>query len=113
MDMPVLVVTIGLLATLIAACLLPIRADSAEDRGDGRTDVDIPSFTKTSPRRPRTWTFLAVTATLGLIFVEWQRPSALYTGAVRAVATAITHSPATVDGYVVRLRPATLLFAVA
>ena len=113
MDMPVLAVTIGLLASLVAVCLLPVRADSAEDRGDGRTEVIIPSFTKTSPRRPRTWTFLGAAAVLGLIFVEWQRPSALYVGAVSAVASAITHHPATVNGYAARLRPATLFFAVA
>jgi cellulose synthase/poly-beta-1,6-N-acetylglucosamine synthase-like glycosyltransferase len=113
MDKPVLLMTIGLLAALIAACILPLRADTAEDRGDGRADVDIPRYTKTSPRRPRTWAFLLVTAALGLVFVGWRRPSELYTGAVRDVAAAITHNPATVDGYVVRLRPATLLFAVA
>ena len=113
MDVPVLLVTIGLLAGLVVVCLLPISADSAEDRGDGRTDVEIPSFTKTPPLRPRTWTFLGTAAVLGLVFVLWQRPSSLYIGAVGAVATAITHHPATVNGYVVRLRPATLYFAVA
>lgn len=113
MDKQVLAVTIGLLAALIALCLLPLRTDGAEDQGDGRTVVIIPGYVKTSPLRPRTWAFLALTASLGLIFVVWQRPSALYASAVRAVATAITHDPATVDGYVVRLRPATLLFAVA
>ena len=113
MDLPVLAVTIGLLASLVVVCLLPVRADSAEDRGDGRTEVIIPSFTKTSPRRPRTWTFLGTAAVLGLIFVEWQRPSALYVRAVSAVASAITHHPATVNGYAARLRPATLFFAVA
>ena len=46
MDMPVLAVTIGLLASLVAVCLLPVCADSAEDRGDGRTEVIIPSFTQ-------------------------------------------------------------------
>jgi cellulose synthase/poly-beta-1,6-N-acetylglucosamine synthase-like glycosyltransferase len=113
MNMPVLGVTIGLLVTLIVVCILPLCADSAEDRGDGRTAVVIPKYTPTSPRRPRTWAFLAITAVLGLIFVEWQRLSAAYTAAVRDVAVAITHNPATVEGYVVRLRPATLLFAVA
>jgi cellulose synthase/poly-beta-1,6-N-acetylglucosamine synthase-like glycosyltransferase len=113
MDMSVLGVTIGLLAILIAICLLPVRIDSAEDGGDGRTVVVIPRHTKTPTHRPRTWAFLTVTAALGLVFVVWPQPSALYTGAVRDVAVAITHNPATVNGYVVRLRPATLLFAVA
>jgi cellulose synthase/poly-beta-1,6-N-acetylglucosamine synthase-like glycosyltransferase len=113
MDLPVLAVTIGLLGALIAVCLLPVGTDGAEDQGDGRTEVIIPSFMRTPPLRPRTWSFLLVAAVLGLIFVEWPRPSALYIGAVRAVAAAITHSPATVNGYVMRLRPATLFFAVA
>ena len=45
----------------------------------------------------------------------WQRPSipVLYAGAVRDVAVAITRSPATVNGYVVRLHPATLYLALA
>ena len=113
MNMPVLGVTIGLLAVLSAICLLPVRVDSAEDEGDGRTVVVIPGHAKTPPHRPRTWAFLTVAAALGLVFVVWPQPSALYTGAVRDVAAAITHNPATVNGYVVRLRPATLLFAVA
>jgi cellulose synthase/poly-beta-1,6-N-acetylglucosamine synthase-like glycosyltransferase len=113
MDMPVMELTAGLLAGLIALCLLPVRIDGAEDAGDGRAVVRIPRFTKTPPHRPRTWTFLAVTAALGLIFVAWPQPSDLYTGAVRDVAVAITRNPATVNGYVARLRPATLLFAVA
>jgi cellulose synthase/poly-beta-1,6-N-acetylglucosamine synthase-like glycosyltransferase len=37
----------------------------------------------------------------------------LYAGAVRGIATAITGDPATVNGYIARLRPATLLLAVA
>jgi cellulose synthase/poly-beta-1,6-N-acetylglucosamine synthase-like glycosyltransferase len=113
MNMPVLMATIGLLVALIVVCLLPVCADGTEDRGDGRTAVLIPGYTATSPRRPRTWAFLSVAAMLGLIFVAWQRPAALYMAAVRDVAVAITRDPATVDGYVVRLRPATLLFAVA
>ena len=115
MDVPLLTVTIGLLAALVAVCLLPVSADSAEDHGDGRTHVAIPRHTKTPPYRPRTWIFLAVTAALGLVFLGWQRPSppAAYAGLVRAVAAAITKDPATVNGYVARLRPATEFFAVA
>jgi cellulose synthase/poly-beta-1,6-N-acetylglucosamine synthase-like glycosyltransferase len=114
-DVPLLTVTIGLLAALVAVCLLPVSADSAEDHGDGRTHVAIPRHTKTPPYRPRTWIFLAVTAALGLVFLGWQRPSppAAYAGLVRAVAAAITKDPATVNGYVARLRPATEFFAVA
>jgi cellulose synthase/poly-beta-1,6-N-acetylglucosamine synthase-like glycosyltransferase len=115
MDMRLLSVTIGLLAALVAVCLLPVSADGAEDRGDGRTQVVIPRHVKTPPYRPRTWIFLAVTAALGLLFLGWQRPSlpATYAGLVRAVAAAITKDPATVNGYVARLRPATEFFAVA
>jgi cellulose synthase/poly-beta-1,6-N-acetylglucosamine synthase-like glycosyltransferase len=113
MNLPILVATAGLLVTLVGVCILPLCADSVEDRGDGRTDVLIPNYVATSPRRPRTWAFLGICGFMGLIFVVWQQPAVLYTGAVRDVAVAITHDPATVDGYVVRLRPATLLFAVA
>jgi cellulose synthase/poly-beta-1,6-N-acetylglucosamine synthase-like glycosyltransferase len=113
MNLPILVATAGLLVTLVGVCILPLCVDSIEDRGDGRTDVLIPKYVATSPRRPRTWAFLGICGAMGLIFVTWQQPAALYTGAVRDVAVAITHDPATVDGYVVRLRPATLLFAVA
>jgi cellulose synthase/poly-beta-1,6-N-acetylglucosamine synthase-like glycosyltransferase len=113
MDMQVLAVTVGLLAALIALCLLPVRVDSADDKGDGRTVVVIPGYVKTTPLRPRTWSFLALTSGMGLLFVLFQGPSNLYATGVRAVAGAITHDPATVDGYVVRLRPATLFFAVA
>ena len=65
MDVRLLAVTIGLLAVLVAVCLLPVSADSADDHGDGRTQVAIPRHTKTPPYRPRTWMFLGVTAALG------------------------------------------------
>lgn len=113
MDKQVLAVTVGLLAALVALCLLPVRVDSAEDQGDGRTTVIIPGYVKTTAFRPRTWSFLALAASMGLLFVLFPAPANLYASGVRAVAGAITHDPATVDGYVVRLRPATLLFAVA
>ena len=92
-----------------------MSADSAEDGGDGRARVMIPRHVKTSPYRPRTWVFLAVSSVLGLLFLGWQRPSlpAAYAGVVRAVATAITRDPASVNGYVARLRPAMEFFAVA
>ena len=70
---------------------------------------------KTPPYRPRTWIFLGVTAVLSLFFLGWRNPSpsAAYAGLVRAVAAAITRDPATVGGYMARLRPATEFFAVA
>ncbi|MDQ2811062.1 MAG: glycosyltransferase [Actinomycetota bacterium] len=107
--------TIGLLAALVAACLLPVSAEGTEDEGDGKGYVVIPRHVKTPAYRPRTWIFLAVAAGLGLIFLGWQRPSlpGAYEGAVRSVAAAITKDPATVNGYVARLRPATQFFAVA
>ncbi len=54
-------------------------------------------------------------AVLGLFFLGWQRPSpaTAYADLVRGVATAITKDPASVNGYVARLRPATEFFAVA
>jgi cellulose synthase/poly-beta-1,6-N-acetylglucosamine synthase-like glycosyltransferase len=115
MDMWLLAATTILFVVLIAACLLPVSSDSAEDHGDGRALVVIPRHVKTPPHRPRTWIFFAVTAVLGLLFLGWQRPSlpAAYSGAVRAVATAITRDPASVNGYVARLRPAVAFFAVA
>ncbi|HEY0717082.1 MAG TPA: hypothetical protein VGD68_05660, partial [Streptosporangiaceae bacterium] len=115
MDDRLLAVSAVLLALLVLSCLLPLTSDSVEDRGDGRTHVRITKFVKTSPYRPRTWTFLAVAAVLGLLFLGWQRPSlpGLYSGGVRAVATAITRDPASVNGYVARLRPATQYFALA
>jgi cellulose synthase/poly-beta-1,6-N-acetylglucosamine synthase-like glycosyltransferase len=115
MNITLLVATIGLLTALVAACLLPVSADGTEDQGDGKGYVDIPRHTKTPPYRPRTWVFLAVAAGLGLLFLGWQRPAlpGAYEDAVRAVAATITRDPATVNGYVVRLRPATQFFAVA
>jgi cellulose synthase/poly-beta-1,6-N-acetylglucosamine synthase-like glycosyltransferase len=115
MDMRLLAVTIGLFLALLAACLLPVSADGTEDLGDGRGRVVIPLPAKTPSYRPRTWIFLGVAAVLGLLFLGWQRPSpaAAYADLVRAVATAITKDPASVNGYVARLRPATEFFAVA
>jgi cellulose synthase/poly-beta-1,6-N-acetylglucosamine synthase-like glycosyltransferase len=80
----------------------------------GRTQVIIPGYTRTPVYRPRTWAFLAVAAVLGLLFLGLHRPSlpALYAAAVSRVAAAITHDPASVNGYVVRLRPALAFFAV-
>jgi cellulose synthase/poly-beta-1,6-N-acetylglucosamine synthase-like glycosyltransferase len=115
MNTQLLTATIGLLAALVAACLLPVGADGAEDRGDGRARVVIPRHVKTSPYRPRTWAFVAVTGILGLLFLGWQRPSLpnAYASLVRAVASAITKDPAAVDGYVAGVRPATEFLAVA
>ena len=113
--MRLLAATIGLFVALVTLCLLPVSADSTEDGGDGRAQVVIPRHVKTSPYRPRTWVFLVVSSVLGLLFLGWQRPSlpAAYVGVVRAVATAITRDPASVNGYVARLRPAMEFFAVA
>ena len=115
MDIRLLAATIGLFTALIAACLLPVGADGTEDLGDGRGRVMIPLPVKTPPYRPRTWIFLGVTAGLGLFFLGWRQPSpaAAYADLARAVATAITRDPASVNGYVARLRPATEFFAVA
>jgi hypothetical protein len=115
MDTRLLAATVGLLAALIAACLLPVSADSAEDRGDGRAEVIIRRHVKTSPYRPRTWVFLAVTAVFGLIFLELRRPwmPGAYTHLVTGVASAITRDPASVSGYAARLHPAAQFFAVA
>jgi len=71
MDISGLIVTVALLAGLIAVCLLPVRADSAEDRGDGRTAVIIPGYLRTPAHRPRTWAFVAISAVLGLIFLRF------------------------------------------
>ncbi len=110
-----LMVTAVLLAVLVGVCLLPVWADSAEDQGDGRTNVKIPPYVRTPAHRPRTWAFVGIVTVLGLLFLGWKRPapSALYVAAVRAVAVAITHDPASVNGYVARLRPALVFFAVA
>jgi cellulose synthase/poly-beta-1,6-N-acetylglucosamine synthase-like glycosyltransferase len=115
MDIPALLVTAALLTALVIACLLPVYADSADDRGDGRTEVFIPGYVRTPNHRPRTWAFLAISAVLGLLFLGWKRPSLplLYSGYVRDVAVALTHDPAIVNGYVARLRPALAFFAVA
>jgi cellulose synthase/poly-beta-1,6-N-acetylglucosamine synthase-like glycosyltransferase len=115
MDNALLLATIGAFVTLIVACLLPVGADSIEDGGDGRGLVLIPRHVKTPTYRPRTWIFLGVTAALGLLFLGWQRPSppTAYADLVRAVTTAITRDPASVSGYIARLRPATEFFAVA
>jgi cellulose synthase/poly-beta-1,6-N-acetylglucosamine synthase-like glycosyltransferase len=115
MNITLLVATIGLLAALVAACLLPVSAEGTEDEGDGKGYVAIPRHTKTPAYRPRTWIFLGVASALGLLFLGWQRPAlpGAYAGAVRAVAAAISRDPATVNGYVARMRPATQFFAVA
>jgi len=115
MDVRLLAATIGLFVALVAACVLPVSADGTEDLGDGRGRVVIPPHVKTPPYRPRSWVFLGVAAALGLIFLAWHRPSpaGAYADAVRAVATAITRDPASVNGYVARLRPATEFLAVA
>ena len=115
MDIPALLVTAALLTALVAVCLLPVYADSADDRGDGRTDVFIPGYVRTPNHRPRTWAFLAISAAAGLLFLGWKRPSLplLYSEGVRDVAVAVTHDPASVNGYVARLRPALAFFAVA
>src|SRR6201994_1191751 len=114
-DHLLLAVTALLLFLLVLSCLLPLNVDSVEDLGDGRTHVRIPKFVKTSSYRPRSWTFLLVAAVLGLIFLGWQRPSlpALWIDGVRGVASAITRDPASVNGYVARLRPATQFFALS
>src|SRR5580693_6394431 len=115
MDIPALLVTATLLTALVVTCLLPVYADSADDRGDGRTDVLIPGYVRTPNHRPRTWAFLAIAAVAGLLFLGWKRPSLplLYSAGVRDVAVALTHDPASVNGYVARLRPARPFFAVA
>ena len=115
MNITLLVATIGLLASLVVACLLPVGAEGTEDEGDGKAYVAIPRHVKTPAYRPRTWIFLGVAAALGLLFLGWQRPAlpGAYAGAVRAVAAAISRDPATVNGYVARIRPATQFFAVA
>ncbi len=115
MDVRLLATTIGLFTALIVACLLQVCADGTEDGGDGRGQVVIPAHVKTPPYRPRTWVFFGVTAMLGLLYLGWHRPSpaAAYADVVRAVATAITKDPASVNGYVARLRPATEFLGLA
>jgi cellulose synthase/poly-beta-1,6-N-acetylglucosamine synthase-like glycosyltransferase len=114
-DIPLLGVTIAALGLLTAACILPQRRDSPEDGGDGRAVVRIPKPVRTSRHRPRTWSFLGISAALGLVFIGLRQPDLpqVYAGAVRAMAVAISRNPASVNGYVARLRPATLFLAVA
>ena len=113
-DISLLVISALLLVALVAACLLPVSADGTDDRGDGRTEVLIPRYTRTPAYRPRTWAFVVIAAVLGLLFLGLHRPSlpALYADAVSRVAAGITHDPARVNGYVMRLRPALAFFAV-
>src|SRR5260370_8009122 len=96
MNVPLLAATIGLLVAIAGACVLPVCADSTDDRGDGRAAVVIPRHVPTPRFRPRTWAFLGIAALLGLVFVGWQRPSIplAYDGALPAVALATTPSPA-------------------
>jgi cellulose synthase/poly-beta-1,6-N-acetylglucosamine synthase-like glycosyltransferase len=115
MDGSLLAATAVMFVALVIACLLPMAADSSDDQGDGRNRVVIPRHVKTPGARPRTWLFFVVSVVLGLMFLGWRQPSAAeaYTGIVRALATAITRNPASVNGYVARLRPATEFLAVA
>src|ERR1700733_14874624 len=88
MDIRLLFATIGIFSTLIAACLLPVSADSADDGGDGRGQVVIPRHVKTPTYRPRTWLFLGIAAAGGLLFLGWPGPAppAGSAGGVRAGA---------------------------
>jgi len=115
MDMSLLAATVGLLAVLACACVLPVYADSTDDLGDGMAAVVIPKHVPTPRFRPRTWAFLGTAALLGLLFLGWQRPSipVLYIDAVRDVSVAITRDPAAVNGYVARLHPAFLYLTVS
>lgn len=114
MDVSLLAVTTALTVMLVAACVLPLAADSAEDAGDGRACVEIPRPVRTPAYRPRTWVFLGTAAVAGLVFTALHRPSLPdeYAGLVRDIATAVTRDPATVNGYAARLRPATQFFTV-
>src|SRR5450631_2175603 len=113
MDILVFALTGVLLIALIAACLLPVSADTPEDQGNGMIEVDIPRHVPTSRWRPRTLAFFGVTAIASLLFqlVRWL--PALYAASVGNVADAITRDPATVNGYIARLRPALVFFGVA
>ena len=115
MNLPLLAVTAVLLVALVAACLLPLSADSPDDRGDGKTAVVIKRHVKTPTYRPRTWVFLAVTAALTALFLGLRNPmpTAGYADVVKDMATAITRDPATVNGYVARLRPGMEFLAVS
>ena len=75
MDSSLLAATIGLLAALAGACVLPVYADSTDDLGNGMSSVIIPRYVPTPRFRPRTWAFLGIAAIGGLVFVGWQRPS--------------------------------------
>jgi cellulose synthase/poly-beta-1,6-N-acetylglucosamine synthase-like glycosyltransferase len=114
-NIPLLVATAGFFVALVVVCVLPLSADSTEDRGDGCAQVLIPPHTQTPRYRPRTWAFIGLTLALALLFLGLQRPSLsnAYTSAVREVATAISNDPVRVSGYVDRLRPAIEFFAVA
>jgi hypothetical protein len=113
MDILVFALTVVLLIALLAACLLPVAADSAEDQGDGMTEVVIPRHDRTPRWRPRTLAFFAVTAILSLVFLAVRSLPALYITGVGNVADAITRDPATVNGYIARLRPGLVFFGVA
>jgi cellulose synthase/poly-beta-1,6-N-acetylglucosamine synthase-like glycosyltransferase len=115
MNLQLLAVTAVLLIALVAACLLPLSADSPDDRGDGKTTVVIPRHVKTPTYRPRTWVFLGVTAALNAVFLGLRNPmpTAGYADVVKDMATAITRDPATVNGYVARLRPGMVFLAVS
>ena len=113
MDVLVFALTVILLLVLIAACLLPVGADSQDDQGDGMTEVAIPRHVRTPRWRPRTLAFFAVTAVASLLFLIVRPVPALYASAVGNVADAITRDPATVNGYIARLRPALVFFGVA
>lgn len=115
MNAPLLAASIALLVALACACVLPVCADSADDRGDGRAVVLIPRHVPTSRWRPRTWAFLGTAAALGMAFAGWQQPSVplIYIHAVRGMAVALTRDPASVNGYIAGLHPATLYLAIA
>src|SRR5450631_3981696 len=113
MDILVFALTGVLLIALIAACLLPVSADTPEDQGNGMIEVDIPRHVPTSRWRPRTLAFFGVTAIASLLFQLVRRLPALYAASVGNVADAITRDPATVNGYIARLRPALVFFGVA
>jgi cellulose synthase/poly-beta-1,6-N-acetylglucosamine synthase-like glycosyltransferase len=113
MDVLVFALTVALLLVLIVACLLPVGADSRDDQGDGMTEVAIPRHFRTPRWRPRTLAFFAVTAIASLLFLTVRALPALYASAVGNVADAITRDPATVNGYIARLRPALVFFGVA
>jgi hypothetical protein len=113
MDILVTALTVVLLVALVAACLLPVGADSRDDLGDGMTVVVIPRHVRTPRWRPRTLGFFAVTAVLSLLFLTVRQLPGLYSAGVGNVADAITRDPATVNGYVARLRPALVFFGVA